>query len=67
MLVQIFKEKSDKRNCDIYRGIKLIEYTMKIIERVVQRRIQELVSVDAIQSGFMPGRELTEELLRRKM
>ena len=35
---------------------------MKIIERVLESRIQELVNIDSIQFGFMPGRGKTDAL-----
>ena len=35
----IFKGKGDVMNCGSYRGVKLLEHGMKIIERVLERRI----------------------------
>ena len=35
---------------------------MKIVERVLERRIQELVNIDSMQFGFMPGRGTTDAL-----
>ena len=48
VLVPIFKEKGDVRNCNTYRGVKLIEHAMKIAERVLERRIRELVNIDSM-------------------
>ena len=39
-----------------YLGVKLLEHAMKIVERVLQRRFQELVNINSMQFGFMPGR-----------
>ena len=39
VLVPIFKGKEDVKNCNTYRGVKLIEHVMKIVERVLERRI----------------------------
>ena len=36
---------------------------MKIIERVLERRIQALVDFDEAQFGFMPEKETTNALL----
>ena len=33
VLVPIFKGKGDVRNCNTYRGVKLLEHTMKIVEK----------------------------------
>ena len=30
---------------------------MKIVERVLERRIRELVNIDLMQFGFMPGKK----------
>ena len=52
VLVPILKEKEDVRNCNIYRGVKLIEHAMKIVERVLEKRNEELVNIDSMQFGF---------------
>ena len=44
-------------NCESYRGVKLLEHAAKIVERVLERRIRTLVSVNKMQFGFMPGKE----------
>ena len=56
MLVPIFNKKGYVRNCNTYREVKLSEHAMKVVERVLERRILELVSIDSMQFGFMPGR-----------
>ena len=55
-MVPIFKGKGDVMNCGSYRGVKLQEHGMKIIERVLERRIRALVDFDEAQFGFMPGK-----------
>ena len=62
VLVPIFKGKGDVRNCNTYRGVKLLEHAMKIVERVLDRIIRELVNSDSMQFGFMPGRGTTDAL-----
>ena len=61
VLVPIFKEKGDVRNCSAYRGVKLLEHAMKIVERVLER-IRELANIDLLQFGFMYGRGATDAL-----
>ena len=39
-----------------YRGVKLLEHAMKIVERVLERRMQTLVNLNEMQFGFMPGK-----------
>ena len=61
-LIPIFKAKGDDRNCNSYTGLKLLEHAVKIVEKVLERRIRELVNIDSMQFGFMPGRETTDAL-----
>ena len=46
VLVPIFKGKRDVRNCNTYRGVKLLAHAIEIIERVLERRIRKLVNID---------------------
>ena len=62
VVVPIFKRKGDVSNCNTYRGVKLLEHAMKIVESVLERTIRELVNIDLMQFGFMPGRGTTEAL-----
>ena len=67
VVVPIFKGKGDVVDCGAYRGVKLLEHAMKIVERVLENRIRELVMIDKMQFGFMPGKSTTHALfiLRR--
>ena len=56
VVVPIFKGKGDVMNCGSFRGVKLLERGMKIIERVLKRRIRALVDFDEAQFGFIPGK-----------
>ena len=62
VVVPIFKGKEDVINCGAYRGVKPLEYAMKIVERVLENRIIELVTIDQMQFGFMPGKGTTHAL-----
>ena len=62
VLVPIFTEKGNVRNYNIYRGVKLLEQAVKIVEKVLKRRIRELVNIDSMQFDFMPGRGTTDAL-----
>ena len=48
--------------CGSYRAIKLLEHAMKVIERVFERRIRELVKIDAMHFRFMPGKGTTDAI-----
>ena len=54
-------------DCGAYRGVKLLEHAMKIVERVLEDSVRELITMDDMQFGFMPGKGATHALfiLRR--
>ena len=43
-------------DCGAYIGVKLLEYAMKIVERVLENRLTGLVTKDDMQFGFTPGK-----------
>ena len=45
-----------------YRGLKLTEQAMKILERIVDGLIRQVVSIDDSQFGFVPGRGTTDAI-----
>ena len=55
-LVPIFKKKGDPLNPNFYRGIKLSENAFKLYEKVLDGRLREVVDIDKMQYGFIPGR-----------
>ena len=57
VVVLIFKGKGDAMSSGAYRGVKLLEHAMKIVEKVLERRLQGMVKVDEMQFGFMPCRK----------
>ena len=44
------------------RGIKLLDQVMKLFERVIERKMRNLVSLDDIQFGFRLGRGTTDAI-----
>ncbi|CAK1599498.1 unnamed protein product [Parnassius mnemosyne] len=62
ILVPIFKNKGDVQNCSSYRGIKLMSHTMKVWERIIERRMREECEITQNQFGFMPGRGTTDAI-----
>ena len=55
-MVSVYKGKGDAMECGSYRGIKLLEHAMKVLERVIEARLRREVSIDEMQFGFCPGR-----------
>ena len=62
VIVPIFKEKWDIQDCGNYRGINIISHTMKIWERIIDRRLRPETSIGEEQFGFMPGRGTTDAI-----
>jgi len=61
-MVNVYKGKGDALECGSYRGIKLLEQPLKILERVVERRLRRIVRIDEMQFGFTPGRGATDAI-----
>ena len=60
IVIPVYKGKGDPLDCGSYRPIKLLEHSMKVMERVIERRLREIVQVDEMQRGFMPGRSTVD-------
>ena len=68
VMVPICMGKGDVTNCGSHRRIKLLEHGIKIIERVLEKRIRELVKVDDMQFDFIPVRRMIDALfIERRM
>ena len=67
VLIPIYKGKGDTRECGSYRGVKLLEHGMKIMERVFEKRIRSCVEIDAMQCGFMPGKGTIDAIFMVRM
>ena len=61
-LVPIYKGKGDVLECSSSRGIKLLEHGMKVAERVLERRLRQVVEIDKMQFGFRPGTGTTHAI-----
>ena len=54
VLIPIFKNKGDVQSCSNYRGIKLISHTMKLWERVIEKRLRSDLTFSEQHYGFVP-------------
>ena len=45
-----------------YCSLKLTDQVMKLLERVLDSFIREMVDIDAMQFGFVPGRGTTDTI-----
>ena len=46
VIVQVFEKKGDVINCGSYRGVKLLENAMRIVERLLQGRIRTSINLN---------------------
>ena len=44
-MVPIFKGKGDIMNCSCYRAVRLLEHGMKVVERVLDKRLNKIVII----------------------
>ena len=61
-IVCLYKGKGDALERGNYRGLKLTEQVMKVLERIVDSLIRQVVSIDDSQFGFVPGRGTTDAI-----
>ena len=61
-IVCLYKGKGDALDRGNYRGLKLTEQAMKILERIVDGLIRQVVSIDDSQFGFVTGRGTTDAI-----
>ena len=66
-IVCLYKGMGDALERGNYRGLKLTEQVMKILERIVDGLIRQLVSIDDSQFGFIPGRGTTDAIFVRQL
>ena len=59
-IVCLYKRKGDAMERGNYRGLKLTAQIMKILERIVDGLIRQLVSIEDSRFGFVPGRDTTD-------
>ena len=61
-IICLYKGKGDALDRGNYRGLKLTEQVLKILERIVDGCIRQMVSIDDSQFGFVPGRGTTDAI-----
>jgi len=61
-MVTVNKGKGDALECGSYRGIKLLEHAMKVFERVIEKKLRNVVKIDEEQFGFQPGKGTTDAI-----
>ena len=67
ILVPLYKGKGDIKECENYRGIKLMNCTMKLWERIIEARIRKEVTIAEQQFGLLPRRSTTDAIFCLRM
>ena len=67
LTVAIFKGKGDPLECCKHRGLRLLEHSMKVFEKILDRRLRNVTQIMDGQCGFMPGKACADAIfvLRR--
>ena len=60
MVVPVYEGMGDPMECGSYRGIKLLEHAMKVVERMCEHRIWQQIDVSDMQFGFRKGEGTTD-------
>ena len=60
--MSLHKNKGDIQKCSNYRGIKLMNHTMKFWERVIEHRLRYHAKIVENQFGFMSRRSTTKAI-----
>jgi len=63
VVLPIYKGKGVPVECSSYKGIKLLEHAMKVVERICECRIWQQMDLDDMQFGFMRGKGTTDAIL----
>ena len=66
-IVCLYKGKDDALDRGNYRGLKLTMQAMKILDRIFDGLIRQVVSIDDSQFGFVPGRGTTDAIFVRQL
>ena len=61
-IINVYKGKGDAMERGNYRGLKLLDHVLKVVERVVEKIIREQVNINDMQFGFMPGKGTTDAI-----
>jgi len=62
MVLPVYKGKGDPLEFGSYRGSKLLEHAMKVVEINFENRIRQQINIDDIQFGFMKGKGTTDAI-----
>ena len=62
VILPIYKGKGDPMEFRSYRGIKLLEHAMIVVERIFEHKIRQHIEVGDMQFGFRKGKGTTDAI-----
>ena len=60
--VVLFKGKGDPLDCSKYRGLRLLEHSMKIFEKLLDDKIRRIMKISNCQFGFRKGKSCNDAI-----
>ena len=51
-MMVVYKGNGDALACGSFRGIRLLEHAMKVLERVIEGRVRKIVKIDNLDFFF---------------
>ena len=55
IIIPIYKQKGNIIYCKSNRDIKLTEHGLKILKRIIDKRLREILDIKGLQYGFRKG------------
>ena len=62
IMISLYKGKSEALDRGNYRGLKLTEHILKVMEHITEDFIRNIVNINDMQFGFMPGHGTTDAI-----
>jgi len=62
VVLPVYKGKGDPTECVSYRGIKLLEHAMKVVETIFEHRLRQQIEIDDMQFVLMKGKGTTDAI-----
>merc|ERR1712121_308888 len=60
--IPIYKGKGENLECQNYRGIRLLEHGLKIYEKILEKRLENMVKIENFHFGFLKGKSTTDAI-----
>ena len=61
--IPLYKGKGDVLMVDKHRGVRLLEQDMKVYEKILKKRLKNIVKIDKKQFGFQSGKSTVDAFL----